>query len=88
MRYTSFARRRMPIGSGIVEAACKTLVTQRLKRSGMRWRHPGGQAILTLLALEQSGRFDRAWKILAATYRHDDRLPENIVDIRSGKRPN
>jgi hypothetical protein len=83
MRYASFARRKMPIGSGIVEAACKTLVTQRLKRSGMRWRHPGGQAILTLRALEQSGRFDRAWRMLEATYRHDVRLPENVVDIRS-----
>jgi len=38
MRYASFARRKLPIGSGLVEAACKTLVTQRLKRSGMRWR--------------------------------------------------
>ena len=53
MRYATFARGNMPIGSGIVEAACKTLVTQRLKRSGMRWRHIVGQAILTLRALER-----------------------------------
>ena len=85
MRYASFARRNMPIGSGIVEAACKTLVTQRLKRSGMRWRHAGGQAILTLRAFEQSGRFDRAWQALRATYRHDVQLPRNVVDIRSRK---
>ena len=32
----------LPIGSGVVEAACKTLVTERLKRSGMRWREAGG----------------------------------------------
>jgi hypothetical protein len=83
MRYASFARRKMPIGSGIVEAACKTLVTQRLKRSGMRWRHAGGQAILTLRALEQSGRFDRAWQMLAATYHRSVRLPDKVVDIRS-----
>jgi hypothetical protein len=86
MRYASFARRNMPIGSGIVEAACKTLVTQRLKRSGMRWRHAGGQAILTLRAFEQSGRFDRAWQMLAATYHRDVQLPDNVVDIRS-RRP-
>lgn len=86
MRYASFARRHLPIGSGIVEAACKTLVSQRLKRSGMRWRHEGGQAILTLRALEQSGRFDRAWALLAATYVYAVRLPDNIVDIAS-RRP-
>jgi hypothetical protein len=83
MRYASLARRHLPIGSGIVEAACKTLVTQRLKRSGMRWRHAGGQAILTLRAADQSGRFDRAWHMLAATYVHQVQLPENVIDIRS-----
>ena len=48
MRYTQYRREKLPIGSGVVEAACKTLVTQRLKRAGMRWRMEGGQAILTL----------------------------------------
>ena len=38
MRYADTQARNLPIGSGVVEAACKTLVTQRLKRSGMRWR--------------------------------------------------
>ena len=51
MRYADTQARHLPIGSGVVEAACKTLVTQRLKRSGMRWRRAGGQAILTLRAL-------------------------------------
>jgi hypothetical protein len=32
----------------VMEAACRTLATQRLKRSGMHWRHAGGHAILTL----------------------------------------
>ncbi len=36
MRYAELADRRLPIGSGVVEAACKTLVTARMKRSGMR----------------------------------------------------
>lgn len=86
MHYATFARSHLPIGSGIVEAACKTLVTQRLKRSGMRWRQEGGQAILTLRALEQSDRFDRAWRMLAATYVHQVRLPANVVDLAS-RRP-
>jgi len=83
MHYASLARRHLPIGSGMVEASCKTLVTQRLKRSGMRWRHEGGQAILTLRALEQSGRFDAAWRLLAATYVENVTLPSKVVDIGS-----
>jgi hypothetical protein len=86
MHYASLARRHLPIGSGIVEAACKTLVTQRLKRSGMRWRHDGGQAILNLRGFEQSGRFDRAWRMIADTYVHRVKLPADIIDIAS-RRP-
>ena len=79
MKYAEMTERGYPIGSGVVEAACKTLVTQRLKRSGMRWAHEGGQAILTLRALAQSGRFDTAWEHLSRTYRRTVTLPENVV---------
>ena len=40
-----------PIGSGIVESACKQLVTERLKLSGMRWSHAGAQQIMTLRSI-------------------------------------
>jgi len=60
MRYAEIAAENLPIGSGIIEAACKTL-SSRHKRSGMRWRTSGGQAIFTLRALIQSDRFDSAW---------------------------
>ena len=79
MRYADTQARNLPIGSGVVEAACKTLVTQRLKRSGMRWRHAGGQAILTLRALMQSSRFDQAWALLSDTYRQVVIVPDNVV---------
>ena len=69
MDYAEAAMCAFPIGSGVVEAACKTLTTQRMKRSGMRWRHEGGQAILTLRSLLQSHRFEHAWSLLSATYR-------------------
>lgn len=71
--------RDLPIGSGIIEAACKTLVTQRMKRSGMRWRHEGGQAILTLRSLIQSERFDTAWALVSQTYTKTVVPPDNIV---------
>ena len=54
MRYHALKEEGVAIGSGVVEAACKTLVVQRLKRSGMRWRIVGGQAVLT--HLQQFGR--------------------------------
>ena len=88
MGYAEAKARHLPIGSGVVEAACKTLVTQRLKRSGMRWRHAGGlppsagiggQAILTLRALIQSGRFGSAWELLSGTYRREVNVPDNVV---------
>lgn len=82
MQYAALASQKLPIGSGIVEAACKTLVTQRLKQSGMRWGEPGGQAILTLRSLIQSNRFDRAWSLLAEIYRAQVALPENVVPFR------
>ena len=65
MRYADYRARNLMIGSGLVEATNKVLITSRMKGSGMIWGHSGGQAILTLRSLELSGRFDRAWKILS-----------------------
>jgi hypothetical protein len=79
MRYAEWKAKQLLIGSGVVEAACKTLVTQRMKRSAMRWRHEGGQAILTLRALAQSDRFERGWDLLAATYNNKVSLPRSMV---------
>ena len=79
MKYAQWAAEGLPIGSGVVEAACKTLVTQRLKRSGMRWREAGGQAILTLRGWIQSDRFDDAWALLMATFKGTVTLPPNLI---------
>jgi hypothetical protein len=68
MDYAAYQARGLPIGSGLVEAACKTLATQRLKRSGMSWRD-GKQAILTIRSLQQSGRWSAAWGLLSAHFR-------------------
>ena len=48
MQYAAARANHLPIGSGVTEAACKTLVTQRLKCSGMRWKTKGGQGVLTM----------------------------------------
>jgi hypothetical protein len=62
MEYARFRRNGWPIGSGPVEAACKSLVKTRLGRSGMRWSRPGGQHILTLRTFVKSQRWDAMWK--------------------------
>jgi len=58
MDYAGYRRRGLAIGSGITEAACKTVFTQRLKRSGMRWHKESGQVIVDLRILHLSGIWD------------------------------
>jgi hypothetical protein len=52
----------LPIGSGVIEAACKHVVKQRVACSGMKWKRQGLQAVLTLRSLyESTGRWDQFW---------------------------
>ena len=76
MDYARYIELGLPIGSGVVEAACKTLATQRLKRSGMSWGD-GKQAILTIRSLQQSNRWTRGWKLVAASFQE---TPLVVVD--------
>jgi hypothetical protein len=59
MRYADFKSLGMFIGSGAVEAGCKTIVAQRCQLSGMRWTTPGATGILTLRCLEASNRWQQ-----------------------------
>lgn len=81
MNYPAYLRQHLPIASGVMEAACKTLVTQRLKCSGMAWSPAGGQAILTFRSLIQSARWPRAWQLLVADFRQ----PVTVVKPLSDK---
>lgn len=82
MNYASAAREFYPIGSGVTEAACKTLVTQRLKCAGMRWDINGGQGVLTTRSLIQSELFTQGWMLLSAKYKKELKLPENIIAFK------
>jgi hypothetical protein len=64
MKYADYKRHGMPIGSGVTEAACKTVFAERLKRSGMTWGHEGGQVIVDLRVLVLS----RVWRETHQTY--------------------
>lgn len=68
MAYAALEAQHLPIGSGVIEATCKSLASDRLKRAGMRWDRRGGQAILNLRSWVQSERFDAAWCLLQRHY--------------------
>jgi hypothetical protein len=63
MDYPGFLAAGLPIGSGVTEAACKTLVKQRLCASGMRWKNTGAKIVLSLRALTHTaGRWAQFWQ--------------------------
>ncbi len=62
MKYYDFNKRGLPIGSGPIEAAAKTIVRQRMCRSGMSWSCEKGQYVLTVRAYVKSGLWDKVWE--------------------------
>lgn len=68
LKYAEYRRVGIPLGSGVTEAACKTVYTERLKLSGMAWRKPGAQTILDLRVLLLSGVWDAAYARVLAGY--------------------
>ena len=61
MRYAEYREKEFFVGSGVVEAGCRTLIGQRLKQSGMRWSVRGAKAIIALRCCILSGRFEDFW---------------------------
>lgn len=68
MQYAVYAEKGWPIGSGVIEAACKSVVKQRMCRSGQRWSISGGQAILNLRSIVKSNRWDGFWNEFTKEY--------------------
>jgi hypothetical protein len=64
MRYARFRELGLFVGSGTVEAGCKSLVAQRLKQSGMRWTVRGAAAIISLRCQVASDRWEEVWEWL------------------------
>jgi len=62
MRYAQFKRQGLFVGSGVIEAGCKTIVGQRLKQSGMHWTVPGANAIIALRCLDLSNQWEDFWE--------------------------
>jgi hypothetical protein len=62
MRYADFRSQGFFVGSGVVEAGCKTIIGQRLKQSGMEWSVRGANAIICLRCMIKSGRLEDYWE--------------------------
>jgi hypothetical protein len=66
MRYGEFRRQGLFVGSGVIEAGCKTLIDKRLKQSGMFWSVAGANAIIAARCCLYSGRFEQFWEDTAS----------------------
>jgi len=80
--YVRYRRNHLPIGSGVTEAACKTVFSQRLKRSGMAWSVEGGQWIVDLRVTALSG----VWSEVHHSYLQSKMLPETRTQAGFGKK--
>ena len=66
MRYPEFRRQGLFVGSGVIEAGCKTVIGSRLKQSGMFWTVRGANAMIALRCCRLSRRFEDYWEARAA----------------------
>lgn len=66
MRYAEFRRRGLFVGSGVLEAGCKTVIGQRLKLSGMHWTVKGANSVIALRSLLLSNRWEDFWEYRAS----------------------
>jgi hypothetical protein len=62
MRYPKFRRQHLFVGSGVIEAGCKTVIGSRLKQSGMFWTVRGANAIIALRCCQLNNRFEDYWE--------------------------
>ena len=79
MRYDEYLAAGYPIGSGVIEGACRHLVKDRLERAGMRWHPDGAQAMLDLRATYLNGEWEAFWSYHVE--QEDDRLYGKLRQI-------
>lgn len=66
MRYAEFRKLGLFVGSGVMEAGCKTVIGRRLKQSGMRWTVRGANSIIALRCCQMSRRWETYWEVRSA----------------------
>jgi len=79
MRYDAYLADGWPIGTGVVEGACRHLVKDRLELAGMRWTRLGAQALLDLRAVRLNDDWDAYWRFHRRR-QHQRRYPNSTPD--------
>jgi hypothetical protein len=76
MNYSDYLSKNLPIGSGVIEAACKVIIKQRMCSSGMRWTDDGTKNILVLRCFnETDGKWEQFWnKITKMGYLYQNEI--------------
>jgi hypothetical protein len=87
MQYARFKKLGLPIGSGVTEAACKTVFTQRLKLSGMTWTKSGAQTILDLRVILLSGLWDKVYATALAQRISPIAVPPACLSFTGHEKP-
>jgi hypothetical protein len=86
LRYAAYRRLGLPIGSGVTEAACKTVYTQRLKLSGMHWHKDGAQKVLQLRVIWLSGVWSQVYERAVKAYSEVQvGTPDHLADPAAEK---
>ena len=62
MLYNEYREQGLFVGSGVIEAGCKTVIGHRLKQSGMKWSVRGANSIISLRCLYHSNRIEDFWE--------------------------
>jgi hypothetical protein len=80
MNYFAMREKQFPIGSGVVESACKQIVSERMKLSGMRWKAAGAQAVMTLRSIKLSNIWREVFGMMLEAI-------EPVVDLSQNQTP-
>jgi hypothetical protein len=84
--YRGYRRDHLPIGSGVTEAACKTVFTQRLKQSGMTWKVESGQWIVDLRVIHLSGVWNEVYQSYLGSKEKDEMATQGTTPKRKASK--
>ncbi|HEY2740032.1 MAG TPA: transposase [Thermoanaerobaculia bacterium] len=84
--YVGYRRDHLPIGSGVTEAACKTVFTQRMKQSGMTWKAESGQWIVDLRVIHLSGVWSEVYQSYLESKEKDGMGTQGTTPMRKASK--